>query len=265
MTGELRSLLNTKCSLVVQCIDAFTGGPPAVGGVEVGLRESSQKPIRKPGGLYVFTDIRQNEVALSTTSYAYINQSLTVKLDELNPLQPIVLLTLMPAAVYPFRSHVTRIWGQVAGGEQETIITAYPYGEETAIARIGQDTVAAGEHEFQIGQLKGALTRGDYLWLQSKRQSSGELIRIEHREKERRIGLGAPLQQAFQRGDQLFPAIHTQTYRDGEFLLPIRSDAAESYAMRMVFAQGQKRAVRELTIQAGSVNRMTPVMPEEFH
>jgi len=79
--------------------------------VTVTAQNGRRKPVVKPDGYFVFTDIAEHTVTVDIRSLLYAPRTVTIDLTQLNPLRPFVKLRLMPALRY-FPREATGVTGQ---------------------------------------------------------------------------------------------------------------------------------------------------------
>ncbi|UCH97322.1 MAG: hypothetical protein JSV88_10840 [Candidatus Aminicenantes bacterium] len=106
--------ITTKLSMAVSLQDDYTEKPP-IGSVEVFLIGQEVKSVKNPSGYYLFLDLPGSEYQVRVETEYYFKKRTTVKLTELDPLNPVVRFKLKPKPSYPFSPGTTLIRGMVHG------------------------------------------------------------------------------------------------------------------------------------------------------
>ena len=109
--------ITTTLSLAVSLQDDYTGDRP-IGGVKVFLEGRDLKSVKNPSGYYLFLDLAGSEYQVRVETDYYFSEKTTVKLPELDPLNPVVQVKLKPEPSYPFSPGTTLIRGMVYGSDQ---------------------------------------------------------------------------------------------------------------------------------------------------
>lgn len=112
--------VTTKLSMAVSLIDDYTGKRPT-GWVKVFLEGEDLKSIKNPGGYYLFINLPGNEYQVHVEAEHYFNEDKTVKLSDLDPLNPVVQVKLNPRPSYPFPSGTTLIRGMVCDVDENPV------------------------------------------------------------------------------------------------------------------------------------------------
>ncbi len=110
-----------KLSLAVYLIDDYTSRE-VVGNLDVSIKDHNVKPIRNPGGYYLFFDLPGDNytVQVKGGEYYFDEESETIKPDDLDELNPVADIVIKPAPPYHFPSTATLVRGHLedSGGER---------------------------------------------------------------------------------------------------------------------------------------------------
>ncbi len=111
----------TKLSLAVFILDDYSGGMP-ICAVNVSLKDGAEKPIKNPGSYYLFLNLPGDTYTVRVMSdYYFAEESGTINIDELDPADPVVSITLKPDPSYPFPPGANLIRGMVYDSEGKSI------------------------------------------------------------------------------------------------------------------------------------------------
>ncbi len=169
-----------RLSLAVYLIDDYTSRK-IVGNLDVSIKDHNIKPIRNPGGYYLFFDLPDDNytVQVKGGEYYFDEEREAVRQDDLDELNPVVDIVLKPAPPYHFPSNATLIRGHLedSGGE----------GIPGAVLRIkGRDNLTGtnDKGEFVI-YLKG-LKQNDVVTVNRKMlvkiDGKNPVLEIKHRD-----------------------------------------------------------------------------------
>lgn len=111
------TVITTTLSLAVSLQDDYTGNQP-IGRVKVFLEGRDLKSVKNPSGYYLFLDLTGSEYQVRVETDYYFSEKTTVKLPELDPLNPVIRVKLKPKPSYPFSPGTTLIRGAVYGSDQ---------------------------------------------------------------------------------------------------------------------------------------------------
>jgi hypothetical protein len=114
------TVITTTLSLAVSLQDDYTGNQP-IGGVKVFLEGQDLKSVKNPSGYYLFPDLPGSEYQVRVETQHYFKEETTMKLPDLDPLNPVVQVELKPKPSYPFPHGTTLIRGMVQGSDGNTI------------------------------------------------------------------------------------------------------------------------------------------------
>ncbi|MFB9329096.1 hypothetical protein ACFFSY_24435 [Paenibacillus aurantiacus] len=229
--------ISTRCSLVLRISDGFTGRPPSPSAIGVSLLGQTRKPIAKPGGLWVFTDLDGLEVTVIVASAQFIEQKLRIRLDELSSLEPVVPIALLPGPAYPLPTGTTVLEALIRDRAGNLLIDERVDADitlpQTARGRLVAGA-AAGMNEIEVMK-SGVISPGDWYRISGRDQAaSGQLVRIlELRDGVRQYRTANPLLAQTTRGDLLLPHMKSATDGRGRLRLvlgqPLPNEAFEIF------------------------------------
>lgn len=261
--GRIQSVSITRCSLIICCIDAYTGKPPLSSAIFVTIAGLNRQPIRKSGGIFVFTDLELERCEAVISSPFYVEQTVTVDLKKLERNNPVIYIPLYPGPNYSLPERVTGIHGRVesytgkpAAQLEVMAIICWP---SAAVTRLGQEQAEAGSIQLHLGMASGKLAVTDRYLLKSKTEQHEEIIQIHQlAENGRTATLAAPLVHSYQRGDVFYPVTTTLSDQAGVFTLPFRHSAPDTFTVQLVFRDQDKRVVcnRNVEVSSGQFSRL---------
>jgi hypothetical protein len=114
------TVITTTLSVAVSLQDDYTGNQP-IGKVKVFLAGRELKSVKNPSGYYLFLDLAGSEYQVRVETDYYFSEKTTVKLTELDPLNPVVRFKLKPKPSYPFSPGTTLIRGMVHSSDGNMI------------------------------------------------------------------------------------------------------------------------------------------------
>lgn len=109
--------ITTRLSLAVVLIDEYTGKQP-IGYVRVSIKDQNLKAIKNRSGYCLFLNLPHGEYTVWIDSEYYFDEETTVKLSDLDPLNPVVSITSKPKPSYPLPSGATLIRGMVQDSDR---------------------------------------------------------------------------------------------------------------------------------------------------
>ena len=114
INGVFIGSLIRKLSLAIYLIDDYTSRG-VIGNLDVSIKDHNVKPIRNPGGYYLFFDLPDDNYTLQIKGgeYYFDEERKAVKPDDLDELNPVVDIVLKPAPPYHFPSTATLIRGHL--------------------------------------------------------------------------------------------------------------------------------------------------------
>jgi hypothetical protein len=112
--------ITTRVSFAVALTDEYTDGPP-IDSTRVFIKEQEIRAIKNRSGYYVFLNLSEGEYKVQVESEYYFREEAIVKPSNLEPLNPVVSVTLKPTPFYPFASGATLIRGMVQDSDGNSI------------------------------------------------------------------------------------------------------------------------------------------------
>ncbi len=208
-----------RVALAVLVIDDFTGRILSGSDIQVKIKGSSVKPVRKPDGYFVFTsgpEIKQ----IVVESHFYQPAELSVDTGKLNPLHPVVIVRLTPNRLYPMAKNVTTLEGLApAGNEIQVICDSYtqPY---KLLCDYDRDSTKG--LEIRLFQAEKKDLSGKTLAIKMKDQIEAEVFKVlEMADQEQGLfRLEKPLSQGYQKmGTSIFPVYTAKADQHGDYFL----------------------------------------------
>ncbi|RAV20504.1 hypothetical protein [Paenibacillus contaminans] len=253
---ELQRIVKIRSgfSLAVRLIDSFTGGAPLGGGTEVALMGTLRKPVRKEGGLFVFTDIAEGDYTLLVTSDIYFGVTVQISSGSSGSIH---ILPLKPLPQYPFPSGVTLIRACLRDELNRPLagvqVTASLLSEDCCRARLAEEAADKGKDEIAVGNLSAPIHPGDIFLLQGVNAKGTELCEIASELKTQgRFKLVTPLGSSHKRGAMLLPVFRTRSDERGEVAVAFPSGRVKAFEAELRIEAGKRHDVRKLQLLEGT-------------
>lgn len=259
----------TRCSLAVQLVDAATGLEPRLAAVQASIDGLPAKPLRKNAGLFVFTDLTYPEFTLRVSSPIYMEQALQVNLQLLDPLYPLVIITLLPSPAYPLPPGTTALAARVVGPEgiplANAAVTAAILDERAARGRLVQAAMPGGE-ELEIAQAPRRLSPGEVLLIRERHAAGGvRAVIAEWNAAGKVYRLAQPLAAECPRNSLLMPVGEAHTGEDGRFIIPLRPVLPAKFTVALTIAfDGQEAASQLVELESGTIHTLPDLMLQSF-
>ncbi len=246
--------INTKYSLLVQLHDTYTGTAPVGTNISVMLEGINRKPLAKPEGYFVFTDLPEGTYALKVKSKFYLEENSIVTLRESDSEYHALNLSLKPAFSYPYFSGATCCLASLrttAATHADVRVRATVLDEGCAIARLAQDVLAAGNKEVVLNK-HGIIAVGDLFRIQAKEAGTAGYCRIAaiNYQKNTFI-LASPLEHDYKRGDYFLPVMETRSDDRGEVSLYFRRYREKSFKVSLEIFIDDHVIAREVKMEEG--------------
>jgi len=205
-------MIRVHVSAVCRVRDGFTGQPVETAGLLCSLDDQSCRPVCKPGGYLILTDLPAGRHVLVLTAAGFQREQLELTTgggtEELD-------VSMKPGPGYPFRQSVTRLELRVRGAEgaagDSPLWLAWAAGAELVVAQTTAESGADSLRLFCKGQRKLLPIPGRYLLMDGERSEIVSLRALEGETGE----LSRPLVHAHSRSRTLQPAQCFRTDADG--------------------------------------------------
>lgn len=249
--------ISTRVSLVVCTVDDYTAGLRSGGNISVLLKEyPRKKPVRKPGGYYVFTDLPGDSYSVLVRSDVYLEEELFIKPGEIDPNNPRAYIILKPCSHYPFPEGATLIRASLRDADgrvsRDAVVKASMLSENCARARLSGEKAGKGEKAIFLTNIAGGMSAGDFYLLKDKADGRQEYCRIAALEADtRRCRLYEPLQFSYSRGALLLPVFETRPDERGEVVICFREPCPDNFKVKLQFNHGKNLFEKELDIEGG--------------
>lgn len=221
MSNRLAGVVITRASIVIMLTDLLTGKEPHGLPLQIRLAGGARPPLKKSGGLYVFTDLPAGEYVIEVDSLAYVKAVRSVSVG--NPRQTVeVSMALAPSTAYPFTNQTAVVRGMALTADGKAMANAVIHGyvltEDCARARLAADFAGGKDREICLQEIHGSIVPGESVWIYPSKQEEKEVCRIiNQQDKPRYYLLEQTLKNDYQRGDLLLSLIQSQTSTNGEF------------------------------------------------
>lgn len=252
--------IKTRVALVAALRDSFSSGPPFDRDISVRLDGFPRRPIGKPDGTYVFTDLEPGTYRLEIASTYYFRETRIVSVGTANTIVPI---SLAPVPSYPYPPSGTLLRAMTADRAgrpvQHAFVTAAMVSEPCAAGRISEDGAKEESDEIAVSSPVGPIGSGDRFMLVER--GSGErreMVRIrEVLEYRKRFRLENGLSFSYSRGSLLYPVVATRTTERGELAIAFPPGKTRTFAieLRLERATGEA-SVRDVTVEEGTTVNM---------
>ena len=223
-------------SLAVTLIDDLTGASINGSSARAWI-ENERAPIKKNGGVFVFTDLTQGEYTICAEGGFYQKRTavITVEAGKMSALT----LRLRPARNYPFQPCTLRVEGVAA---PFSTVTAWLGDKQTSLRLLGD--AESGSDIIRIYRSAGADVTGGTFRLQAP-DGSGELIDIVApvSADEGAFSLSSPLVGGYPRiGSLILRASRVTADKKGEFFIMLGTSRSSSVIT--IIADGEKQLTK---------------------
>ncbi|WP_157722033.1 hypothetical protein [Tumebacillus avium] len=255
MKGEGKRLL------VVQAVDSFTAGPP-LGKYTVTADGVLRPPLQKTNGMNVFQHLADGTYSSQVQAEHYFSEQVTVAVEELDPLYPVVIVPLAPKPSYPFAGETTLIRASFSDEDGLPLpgmrVRGTAISESCTKAKLSAEAVA-GTRELALSRLSGRIRVGERYAL------GAETVTIaEAKEGSRTFLLTAPLLASHARGVSLLPCVETVTDVRGEVVLAFGNCKSAAFDVRITVFHGERELCREVRVQEGTLLNLRAVNLDDF-
>jgi hypothetical protein len=249
--------IRTRVSLILCTVDDYTARPRSGGNIVVSLREHpGKRPVRKPEGYYIFTDLNDGMYGVAVRSDVYMAFDLNLPVETTNPGNKVSTIILKPASHYPFPSGATLIRASLrdmAGqGLPGAGVRAVMASDNCARARLSVDVADKGLNSIGLANVKGPIWAGDEYLIRDKDDKKREFCRIAGTtETTKGYLLDEPLQLSYARGAILLPVINTRSDDRGEVVVYFREPCPDHFKVKLQFEHQKNLIEKELDIEGG--------------
>jgi hypothetical protein len=247
----------TKCSLAIRLIDAFTGKTPIPAGLQLVVDHVIQKPIVKPDGYIIYTNVPEGEYICRIQSSYYLPVMKTV---HTNDREPMITVSLQPNASYPFSNNATylRLALQDKSGKPINGATVHAVcsSESDAKAILTQD-IKVGDKNIVLTHIKGRIYEGDFFLIANRGNDThhDEYCCISREiDGFRSFVLDQSVQSAYPRGTLFLAAVRTHSSGTGEAVIPFRNPPSKSFVVQLTIEWKDFIMVREVDIKEADTN-----------
>jgi len=246
--------IGAEVSLVVCLIDDYTAKQTSDNNINVFLKETPKRPIRKPDGYFVFTELHEMTYNLCVRSDIFLDEDLQVTPSQIAG--RMMYVTLKPRSSYPFPGRTTLIRTAVCDSEGTPVgdagIKAAVLSEECASAKLVNQKTESGSLEISLINVAGKILVGDMFLLKEKGEEKMEYCTIAGICGEtRQYRLEQPLQFEYRRGALLLPVMHTRSDTRGEAVVCFRNLRSKLCDVKMEFTCKDKVLTREAKLEEG--------------
>ncbi|WP_219837886.1 hypothetical protein [Paenibacillus sp. R14(2021)] len=254
----------TRCSLVLLLRDGFTGSRPDPSSVTVHVKGLSIKPIIKPDGLWIFTNLADEPITIVVDSLIYCRQTLEVMPSKLNKLEPVVAVSLMPGRAYPLPpSAVTLTVSTVtASGQPLKGVTgqAVLCDERGARARLSADALP-GMADIETIPLLGKIAAGDAYELRSREGTViARCVIGANGSDSRKFKLAAPLAKPAAKGSFMIPVIQASSDQIGELRFVFRPPVQGSFEVELLLSYRSQTQTTRFHLHEGRNEIAAPIV-----
>lgn len=214
--------METHISMIFKIMDRFRKRPLLAVEAGIYINGHRQRPLYKPGGYFIFTDLNPGETCFQILAPAFQQEVLTVLIPAPGKGYLHSHLLLNPSPAYPFGSEVTTVKGRLWREQRP-----YAYEHFYLIPGAGGEVMKVAEDKGEAGNTRLRLFAavperqlsfpGKYL-LKDKDKGKGEVCLITRKDSQKGMFLlEKELQFSHVRGTPLVEVIECRTEDDGSF------------------------------------------------
>jgi hypothetical protein len=250
--------IKTSFSFAVCLIDSYTGAPSLSSEHNVYLMDVIIKPIKKPNGYYVFTDLPTQSYTICVQSKQFIDEHIVVSLEMFDMNEPVIYIPLTPNTLYLFDQETTTIIAllQASDGNPASAVKARATitSDECFKAKLAQDVSEQGSIQISLAQITGKVTIGDRFLLKSLTENTSEYCRITAiNETIRSFKLEQPLQHTYDKGALLLPVLETHSDSKGEIVIFCKYFHIPKFGITLEFIYSNQNLVKELILETSTM------------
>jgi hypothetical protein len=250
--------IKSSFSFAVCLIDSYTGAPALSSEHNVVLTDMTVKPIIKPNGYYVFTDLPIQPYEICVQSKQFIEERTIVSLESINMNDPIIYIPLTPNTLYHFDEETTTIVAllqEESGAPVPSVrVRATVTADECAKAKLAQEIIDKGCTQISLAQMTGKVNIGDRFLLKCPTGNCSEYCRVMTiNETTRSFRLEHPLMHTYEKGALLFPVIETLSDHKGETIVFFKYFRVPTFGITLEFKYGNQNVVKELILKPATL------------
>lgn len=240
MQKEILQKIHIRLSKVILLRDAFSE-ETVTNGIQVRIIPEGRKPIRKPGGYWLFLDMGQEEFEVEIESPIYQRRRVHLKPGQGEEAEEIFLY---PSRAYPIGAGQTMLRGTARPG---ALVRFHPE-EGIPEGRLICDC-KKGDREISVFMREAAGTRRKW-YIRDKEKQTGEYIQLrEFPDESQKCELLRPLQCDYRKKDTvLHPAYECIADEDGEFFLLLDQPKEQKYRLYYTYTEDGEEIHEEIQI-----------------
>lgn len=245
--------------MIICTVDDYTSRPRSGGNIVVSLREQPRKrPVRKPGGYYIFTDLDCGMYGVAVRSDVYMDLDINIPVEEIEPVNQVTYIILKPCSHYPFLNGATLIRASVRDmmgrGIPGAGVKAVMVSDSCARARLSVDGAEKGQNNICLANVRGGISVGDEYLIRDKDGKKTEYCLIAGTtETEKCYRLDDSLQSSYSRGAIMLPVFNTKSDDRGEVVVYFREPCPDHFKVKLQFEHEKNLTEKELDIEGGKI------------
>jgi hypothetical protein len=254
--------MKTRISFVVCLKDSFTSEAPIGNQITVYVEGIRSKPIVKPNGSYIFSDLPEGQYRLHVQAEHYFAESIDFLAGTSNSVE---YVSLLPLPSYPFKQGDTLMRMVLKDDKglpiQDAHLSATVQTEDCVRARLAQDKAEKGADEITVSALTGKMGVGDRFMIQGRSAKAGEesLQIVQVLEYNKRFRLDQPLTRSYSRGSLLLPIVQARSTQRGEVVLAFAGCRIKNFQIELKIAygaHGEHTLLKEVMAEEGTSNNL---------
>lgn len=243
MQNEILQKIHIRLSKVILLRDVFTE-ETVMNGVRIRILPGEGKPVRKPGGYWLFLDMGQKEFEIEIESPIYQRRRVMLKPDQGEEAEEIFLY---PSGAYPVRPGHTMLRGTAGPG---TVIR-FHLEEGMAEGRLIHDC-SRGDQEIFVFMRNGTGC-GRKWYIRDREKQTGEYIQIrELPDESQQCSLLCPLKHDYRKKDTVLDqAYECAADEDGRFFLLLDHLKRQKYTLYYSYIENGTEFYSETEFEPG--------------
>lgn len=144
--------MKTYISIILKIMDGFRKRTLLAPEVSIFLNKQRMRPIYKPGGYFIFTDLPPGQACFEITSPVFRPEKVVADIPEAGKGYILNHIMMYPSRIYPFGGPVTTVSGIISkGGAPFTEQQFYMIpGDGKEVMRIAEDQAEAGNSRIKL-------------------------------------------------------------------------------------------------------------------